>query len=48
VAQTLPVDVKTKIEEIEGVDRANIEIVFEPPWTPEKMSEAAKLEMNLL
>ena len=48
VAQTLPVDVKTKLEEIDGVEKANIEIVFEPPWTPEKMSEAAKLEMNLL
>ena len=48
VAQTLPVDVKNKIEEIEGINKAVIEIVFEPPWDPGKMSEAAKLEMNLL
>jgi FeS assembly SUF system protein len=48
VAQSLPVDVKNKIEEIEGINKAVVEIVFDPPWDPGKMSEAAKLEMNLL
>lgn len=48
VAEQLPVEVKTEIEKLELVEKATINIVFDPPWDPDKMSEAAKLEMNLL
>lgn len=47
-AQTLPAEAKYKIERLEEVDDAEIEITFDPPWTPEKMSEEAKLVLNLI
>jgi len=47
VAESLPVEVKTKIEELKSIDKAIINIVFEPPWTPERLSDAARLELNL-
>ena len=47
VAESLPNDVKEKIKKIEGVSDVKLEIVWEPPWTNDKMSEAAKLEVNL-
>jgi len=47
VAESLPNDVKKKVQNIEGVSDVKLEIVWEPPWTNDKMSEAAKLELNL-
>lgn len=47
-AQTLPAEAKYKIERLTEVEDAEIEITFEPPWTPEKMSEEAKLVLNLI
>ncbi len=47
VAGSLPGQVETRIKAIEGVSDAKVELVWEPPWTPEKMSEAAKLELNM-
>ena len=47
-AQTLPAEAKYKIERLSDVADAEIEITFEPPWTPEKMSEEAKLVLNLV
>lgn len=47
-AQSLPVDVKEKTEAVDGVASADVEIVFEPPWTMEKMDDAAKLVLNIL
>ncbi len=47
VAESLPNDVKTNIKKIEGVSEVNLNLVWEPPWDKEKMSEAAKLELNL-
>ena len=47
-AQTLPAEAKYKIERLEEVDDAEIEITFDPPWTPELMSEEAKLVLNLI
>ena len=48
VAESLPVDVKTKVEAIDGVSEVDVQIVWEPTWTPEMMSEAAKLELGML
>ena len=46
-AETLPVDVEPKVSAVEGVASARIEITWEPAWTPQMMSEAARLELNL-
>jgi len=47
VAESLPKDVKENIMKIEGVSDVNLNLVWEPPWDQDKMSEAAKLELNL-
>ncbi len=41
-------DVRTKLEGIEGVKSVTVNIVFEPEWTQDMMSEEAKLELGLL
>ncbi|CAN5462652.1 hypothetical protein BH09PLA1_BH09PLA1_36610 [soil metagenome] len=48
VAGTLPPEVERKIETIPEVPRAKVEVVWDPPWTKERMSEAALLELGLL
>lgn len=48
VAESLPRDVKEKIETIEEVKEANVHIVFDPPWDKDMMSEEAKLELGFL
>ena len=47
VAESLPNQVKENIMKVEGVSDVNLNIVWEPPWSKDKMSEAAKLELNL-
>ena len=47
VAESLPNDVKENIKKVEGVSDVNLNLVWEPPWDKDKMSEAAKLELNL-
>ena len=47
VAESLPKQVKDNIMKIEGVSEVNLNLVWEPPWDKDKMSEAAKLELNL-
>tara|TARA_Y100000590_G_scaffold387702_1_gene461494 strand:- start:26 stop:328 length:303 start_codon:yes stop_codon:yes gene_type:complete len=47
VAESLPKQVKDNIMKIEGVSDVNLNLVWEPPWDKDKMSEAAKLELNL-
>ena len=47
VAESLPNEVKDSIMKIEGVSDVSLNLVWEPPWTKDKMSEAAKLELNL-
>ena len=47
VAESLPNEVKENIKEVEGVSDVNLNLVWEPPWDKDKMSEAAKLELNL-
>ena len=46
-AQSLPVEVRDKAAAVPGVTDAKVEIVWEPPWTKERMSEAAKLQLGL-
>ena len=47
VAESLPKEVKENIMKVEGVSNVNLNLVWEPPWDKDKMSEAAKLELNL-
>lgn len=46
-AETLPVDVEQKVSAVEGVASVKVEITWEPAWSPQLMSEAARLELNL-
>ena len=48
VAESLPIEVESKVNSMDEVSHASVEIVWEPPWNPEMMSEAAKLELGLL
>lgn len=41
-------DVKKRIEQIEGVEEATVEIVWEPLWTPERMTPEAKKKLGML
>lgn len=47
VAGSLPGEVEQKVASVEGVERAEVEIVWDPPWNPGMMSEAAKLELGM-
>jgi FeS assembly SUF system protein len=47
VAESLPKEVKDNIMKIKGVSDVNLNLVWEPPWDKDRMSEAAKLELNL-
>jgi FeS assembly SUF system protein len=46
-AQSLPAEVKYKVESVPGVTGANVEVVWEPPWDMSKMSDAAKLQLGM-
>ena len=47
VAESLPKDVKDGVMQVEGIEDVDLQLVWDPPWNKEMMSEAAKLEMNL-
>jgi len=47
VAESLPKEVKDSIMDIKGVNKVELDLVWDPPWDKSMMSEAAKLELNL-
>ena len=47
VAESLPVEVEQKVGGVEGVDGAEIDLVWDPPWDPSRMSEAARLQLGM-
>lgn len=47
VAQTFPGTVENAVNEVSGVKECTVELVWEPPWTQERMTEAARLELGL-
>lgn len=47
-AESIPSEIEQKIRNIEGVNEVNVEITFDPPYSPDMMSEAAKLELGFL
>jgi FeS assembly SUF system protein len=48
VAEILPAQVKSRVELVEGVDEVDLELTWDPPWTPDQMSEGAKLELGFM
>ena len=47
VAESLPKEVKDGAMQVEEIEAVDLELVWDPPWTKDMMSEAAKLELNL-
>ena len=47
VAESLPKEVKESVMQVEEIDDVDLELVWDPPWTKDMMSDAAKLELNL-
>jgi len=47
VAEALPVEIEARAREIEGVRDVRIDLVWDPPWDPDMMSEAARLELGM-
>ena len=46
VAESLPTEVRDAVAAVEGVTNSEVEITWDPPWDPEMLSEAAKLELG--
>ena len=47
VAESLPKEVKEAAMQVEGINEVDLELVWDPPWNKDMMSDAAKLELNL-
>ncbi|HEY2988686.1 MAG TPA: SUF system Fe-S cluster assembly protein [Candidatus Binatia bacterium] len=47
-AQSLPGEVQARVKQIPGVSDVSVDVVWEPPWDPSKMSEAARLQLGML
>jgi FeS assembly SUF system protein len=48
VAGSLPPEVEAKVALVEGVTASTVDLVWDPPWEPSMMSEAAKLELGMM
>jgi len=48
VAESLPSEVRQKVKDVEGINEVNINLVWEPPWNKDMMSEEAKLNLGFL
>jgi FeS assembly SUF system protein len=47
-AQTIPLDAERRIREVDGLKDVKVEVVWDPPWTKDRMSDAAKLTLGML
>jgi len=47
-AQALPAEVQERVRTVPGVTSAKVDLTFDPPWDPSRMSEAARLELGML
>ena len=47
VAESLPQEVKDSAMQVDGIEKVDLDLVFEPVWNKDMMSESAKLELNL-
>ncbi len=48
VAQTFPATVESAVQSVPGVNEAVVELVWEPPWTRERMTDAARLQLGMM
>ena len=48
VAQTFPAVVEAAVKAVEGVNEAQVELVWDPPWSKDRMSEAARLDLGMI
>ncbi len=48
VAESLPIEVESRVRGVDDVHDVHVELTWDPPWTPEMMSEAAKLELGFM
>ncbi len=48
VAGQMPIMVRAAVEQISGVQAAEVELTWEPPWTQERMSETARLQLGFM
>ena len=48
VAEELPAEIEFKVRAVEGVSSVQLDLVWDPPWSPDMMTEAAKLELGML
>jgi FeS assembly SUF system protein len=48
VAGSLPPEIESKVKSIDDVTSARVDLVWEPPWTPDRMSEAARLQLGMM
>lgn len=46
-AQTIPLDVERRVREVAGLNDVKVEVVWDPPWTKDRMSETAKLALGM-
>ena len=46
VAESLPIEVRERVADVDGVTDVDVEITWDPPWDPDMMSEAARLELG--
>jgi FeS assembly SUF system protein len=46
--QSLPAEIESKVREVDGVSDVKIDLVWDPPWDPSKMSEAARLQLGMM
>ena len=48
VAESLPIEVESRVRGVDDVNDVHVELTWDPPWTPEMMTEAAKLELGFM
>ena len=46
--QSLPAEIESKVRAVDGVTDVKIDLVWDPPWEPSKMSEAARLQLGMM
>lgn len=47
VAQSFPGDIEAKVSTVDGVNKVHVELVWDPPWTKDMMTEAAQLQLGM-
>lgn len=47
VAQTFPTQIEQEVAQVEGIDQVHVELVWDPPWTHDSMSEEGRLQMGM-